>query len=869
MLGIAIPSTNIAAQEATAVQVVDERVESSMVSFNAPPHTWWYHRDLAADTDAAKLSAAIRERLRTGKTPGPGWERVSVPAPVDLGTRREFWYLKLFRLTSNPRRPVSIRLGEIDDRDRTYLNGRLIGSTGRWDASTAEAYDRRRVYDPPQELLRADVNILLVHVRAYTRRQAGIIHDTTGIGPTSVLHRSQTREDFTALVLQAVYLTAGGYFLFLFLRRRRGRENLFFGGFTLAYACYQLLRTQIKYEIGLDFATSKRLEYTLLFSLVPLFYYFVRFFFRLRASRDVRVWDRFILAVTALIAIFTAVLYISESAATWWLLQSRFILPLWLLYLSGIAAILLRRAFQGDRDALYMLGGFLLIVVGFVLENLTSHGVLNLPDLMSYFFLGFFISLASILANRFVRLHETVEDLNQNLEEKVEERTRRLNDSLEEIRTLKVQQDGDYFLTSLLVQPLGGNHARNTTSSVRIDLLTEQKKKFRFRKWKSELGGDLCAVYTIHLKDRAYTVFLNGDAMGKSVQGAGGALVLGTVFKAVVTRTQLSAAARDRYPEQWLRDCYTELQSVFTSFDGHMMVSMLFGLAEHSTGLTYYVNSEHPRLVLYREGHASFLPEERILWKVGMAEGLQSFVCCVNLCALHSGDVLIAGSDGRDDLALGHDDAGLRIMNEDEQAFLRHVEASGASLHAVREALHKAGELTDDLSLLRLEYTQEKPMGPDSVPDREGELRRQAKEYLDAGRTAEAAELIRKEVKNIASGGETDGLYGRLLLRLKRYEEAVPVLLRRITAAPADNRSLYALSRALKHTHKFAEAVDQGERLRLRQPDDLRNLLNLADAYRLQGNTDRAVALLEYGLSVHPLNENLRRLRDLCEETRG
>src|SRR5262249_47051822 len=45
------------------------------------------------------------------------------------------------------------------------------------------------------------------------------------------------------------------------------------------------------------------------------------------------------------------------------------------------------------------------------------------------------------------------------LEDKVKERTAELQKAFEEVSALKKQQDGDYFLTSLLTTPLGANKA--------------------------------------------------------------------------------------------------------------------------------------------------------------------------------------------------------------------------------------------------------------------------------------------------------------------------------------------------------------------------------------------------------------------------
>ncbi|MEQ9366318.1 MAG: hypothetical protein RIF32_18910, partial [Leptospirales bacterium] len=79
-------------------------------------------------------------------------------------------------------------------------------------------------------------------------------------------------------------------------------------------------------------------------------------------------------------------------------------------------------------------------------------------------------------------------------------KNRILSRSLRQVNELKRRQDGDYFLTSLLIKPLGGNHV--DTPRVSVDILTRQKKAFRFRKWDVEIGGDLSTAYRVRLQNR-------------------------------------------------------------------------------------------------------------------------------------------------------------------------------------------------------------------------------------------------------------------------------------------------------------------------------------------------------------------------------
>ncbi|HMU85192.1 MAG TPA: methyl-accepting chemotaxis protein [Leptospiraceae bacterium] len=137
-----------------------------------------------------------------------------------------------------------------------------------------------------------------------------------------------------------------------------------------------------------------------------------------------------------------------------------------------------------------------------------------------------------------------------SLEEKVQIRTEQLNATLSEVRTVKEKQDGDYYLTSLLLKPF--LRAGLQTHSVEAAALISQFKKFEFRHFKEQIGGDSVTLDHVRLQERDYVFFMNSDAMGKSMQGVGGALVLGAVMHAYLQRTKVSRQAHDVFPESWL-----------------------------------------------------------------------------------------------------------------------------------------------------------------------------------------------------------------------------------------------------------------------------------------------------------------------------
>lgn len=72
--------------------------------------------------------------------------------------------------------------------------------------------------------------------------------------------------------------------------------------FAFALVIYQFVRTQLKYELGLDFFTMKRVEYMMLATEGFTFYSFVRSYFTLPANRVVLWFDR-IMWLPALISL--------------------------------------------------------------------------------------------------------------------------------------------------------------------------------------------------------------------------------------------------------------------------------------------------------------------------------------------------------------------------------------------------------------------------------------------------------------------------------------------------------------------------------------------------------------------------------------
>ena len=318
---------------------------------------------------------------------------------------RRFCYRKAILFPEKISAPVAVRLGTISDSDRVYLNGTLIARHGSMQAETPQAYDQIRLVPLPLEFLRpGKVNILLVDVRSYFPDEAGITRDRVEIGPAGALARELDRELLWELPLLACYGLLGACFLFLFLRRSELRESLYFALFCLGIAAYQLLRTQVKYRLGLDLLPCKRAEYIILFAFAPAWYHTVRTFFGFPGSRFGRVWDWLAHGASAVALAGGVWVALSDSVIRWNAFNHQYFQPtVWPVLILGTTGIVIHRALKGNGNAWVLCAALAVMLVALPLDVLSARGLLNIPSVLGYAFLVFVSATAAILANRFVR----------------------------------------------------------------------------------------------------------------------------------------------------------------------------------------------------------------------------------------------------------------------------------------------------------------------------------------------------------------------------------------------------------------------------------------------------------------------------------
>ncbi|EMF99650.1 tetratricopeptide repeat protein [Leptospira borgpetersenii str. 200701203] len=221
----------------------------------------------------------------------------------------------------------------------------------------------------------------------------------------------------------------------------------------------------------------------------------------------------------------------------------------------------------------------------------------------------------------------------------------------------------------------------------------------------------------------------------------------------------------------------------------------------------------------------------------------------------------------------------MRTINEDENLFLLNVENGKGNLEDIETEIRKHGELTDDLSLLKVEFQAEAKkdeldemftsgdridvaLNPDMIYE-------DAKQLYKNGKIDQALELLKTGYTNDTANQKINKLLGLLSFKGKDYTTAIEVLNNYLKTDPGLHEYWFYLSIANKKVGKYEQALEASLKLNDIQPDNLSNLVNLSDIYRLMDQFDLAEKVARKLIHLDPGNQNGERLLKLIERDRA
>lgn len=573
---------------------------------------------------------------------------------------------------------LSLFLGKTSEGAKLFWNGVLLSERSEANKQFKFSYDKKKIYNSIPIKYENKIEIL---VSEYFENELGILEGIPSIGNSKYILQKHYKFQIYYLILISTFLLLGIYLVFLSLQERQLESHFYFGTFLILFFLFSFFGSEWKYELDLDFLFCKKAEYISLSFLFPFFTFFFSKF-----CRDKHHPFEFPLFLWAG---FVSFLFIQSSSPLELDTLNRTLLqPSWIVYLWVLFKCL--KARSSEHDGAGFLGSICFLVFSILLDIISARAWIVFPRSSEYSVLGFILFCSFRISGRFVEMKNRLKSWNEKLQEEVTLKTKELTESFTNVRSLKEKQDGDYFLMSVL-QSCFQNKIRSV-GDFKIETLVSQFKKFEFNSKPGEIGGDIICIEEIRIGGRKFLAILNVDAMGKSLQGATGALLSSSMFKSHID----SSASGFYTPETWIVSLYRKIHGLFQSFDGNLFATGILAVLDPENSCIFFLNAGHPTSILLRNNISGFI-ENEISYKMGIP--ILKEIPKVQCISLKENDSIIFGSDGREDLRSRTKTGEIHSFSE---LFLLEVSNTKADLVLLKNRMSEYGDYIDDLSLVSI-----------------------------------------------------------------------------------------------------------------------------------------------------------------------
>ena len=221
-----------------------------------------------------------------------------------------------------------------------------------------------------------------------------------------------------SVLICALLAAVGLYHLQLFSRRRERVEYLWFGLTSLTFAGV-VFAVRLSYSVTDSFAVGRRLILLAIHLTVALLIQLLWPYLHQSIDRWLRGYQLSHLVLAASVLVLPIEWVVRSSNPRW----------LWLVpFLIVLGSLLARRSWGGDPDARTLgLGGLGIVIAGIVEVFFQVLGRGTSYPIPAWAFAGFVLAMAVSLSNRYSRMHQELDAMRLELEERVEDATTELS----------------------------------------------------------------------------------------------------------------------------------------------------------------------------------------------------------------------------------------------------------------------------------------------------------------------------------------------------------------------------------------------------------------------------------------------------------
>ncbi|MEM7179358.1 MAG: adenylate/guanylate cyclase domain-containing protein [Spirochaetota bacterium] len=324
---------------------------------------------------------------------------------------------------------LGFKLDTIGTSYALYINGELLVKIGEVGENQEDA---KPAFSPVVLPLKRKAGVLeiLCHVSNFEHARGGLWGEIT-VGPLAVLSQQRENNLLTEIFLCGALLLIGAYHLGLYALRRNNTSPLYFALFCFFLVLRTLLTGEMYiYQLipNIPWEFGQRIEYLTLYLSIPVFLKFLASIFPEEVSKRLQ---KFLIIPSSILS--SIVLLFPPIWFTRTLIIMEIIIVLTIFIVIYTLALSLYRKRQGAFAFFIGWCIFCLIIIN---DLLYTNNIIATGHYSPFGFLIFVFSQAFFLSIRSSQAFLDVEELSENLEKKVAERTLALQEATKEIGDL-------------------------------------------------------------------------------------------------------------------------------------------------------------------------------------------------------------------------------------------------------------------------------------------------------------------------------------------------------------------------------------------------------------------------------------------------